>query len=120
MAQDTRGIREGMRAYSSDGHSLGKVVGLEANGFEIERGFFLPKDFLVAFDDVVRVRADEVLLRLTAEDLKQAWRRTLIDDAERASAPGGDSVEPEESITPRVGRRDDTGLQAESGESHRT
>lgn len=73
MDANRRGIVEGMPVYSSDNQKVGKVIRLMASGFEIEKGFFFPKDYLVSFNDVLRVDKGDIYLSLTKDQLKDTW-----------------------------------------------
>jgi uncharacterized protein (TIGR02271 family) len=68
----TMGIQEGMTVRSTDGEKLGKIIACEADRFLVEKGFFFPKDYLVRMEDVAEIRADEVLLRLSGAQLREA------------------------------------------------
>lgn len=66
-------IKEGMTVYSSDGEKLGKVIGLEADSFIVEKGLFFKKDYLCRYSDVQSLRGDdELLLSLAAGDFEEA------------------------------------------------
>lgn len=75
MINDGRNLKEGMSVYSSDNHKVGKIVRLAGSGFEVEKGFFFPKDYAVSFGDVTRISGDEVYLSLTKDQLQQGWER---------------------------------------------
>ena len=60
---------EGMVVRSRDGERLGKVVLCNETDFQIEKGFFFPKDFIVKYDDILAVREGEVLVSLKKSEL---------------------------------------------------
>lgn len=67
MAQDRRGIREGMTVYSADGEKLGKVLECQADTFIIEKGFFFPKDYIARYEDVSGIDGEEASLRFAKD-----------------------------------------------------
>lgn len=62
-------IQEGFEVWSSDEKKLGKVVAIHTDTFVCEKGFFFPKDYTLAFDDVREVRGDSVILSRTQEEV---------------------------------------------------
>lgn len=66
---DRRGVQDGMKVRSSDGTSLGKVVGCGEETFIIEKGFFFPKDYTARYDQVAELRDGEIWLREAGERL---------------------------------------------------
>lgn len=71
-------IAEGMTVYSSDGYKLGRIVRVGTTSFEMEKGFFFPKDYLVRFSDIAEVRDQDVRLNSTKESLEVQWQRADI------------------------------------------
>lgn len=64
-------IHEGMTVWSSDGHKLGKVVACEDRSFEIEKGFFFPKEYVVTYDEITELRGDnDLVLGRSRNELK--------------------------------------------------
>ena len=55
-------IREGMTVYSADGKKLGKVAACGTAEFQVEKGFFFPKDTILAYGDVSEVRGEDVIV----------------------------------------------------------
>lgn len=55
-------IREGMTVYSSDGEKLGKVVALGTTEFQVEKGFFFPKDTVLTYSEIQDVRGSDVIV----------------------------------------------------------
>ena len=70
MDATQRAITKGMNVYSSDGEKLGKVINAGGTRFEIEKGFFFPKDYLVNYSDVSVVKANDVYLSFTRDRLR--------------------------------------------------
>ncbi|XXF77374.1 YsnF/AvaK domain-containing protein [Myxococcaceae bacterium GXIMD 01537] len=64
-------IQEGMIVRSIDGEKLGKVFAIGEDSFQIERGLFFPKDFLVRYADVSDVRNGEIILSLGKDNLER-------------------------------------------------
>lgn len=55
-------LREGMTVYSSDGEKLGKIVELGATQFQVEKGFFFPKDTILSYDEISDLRGSDVIV----------------------------------------------------------
>jgi uncharacterized protein (TIGR02271 family) len=62
-------VREGMFVRTADGEKLGTVIRRGEDTFVVEKGLFLPKDFVLRYEDVERVGNGEVHLRLSREDV---------------------------------------------------
>ncbi|MGK4006171.1 YsnF/AvaK domain-containing protein [Sorangium sp. So ce1036] len=81
-------IAQGMVVRSSDGEKLGKVTRIDAGTFEIEKGFFFPKEYIVHYDEVAGVRNGEIILTqdrdrlVTARDQGRAAEGTMGDGGE--------------------------------------
>lgn len=75
MQVDRRDVKEGLEVLSEDGARLGKVIGCGGTHFEVERGFFFPKDYLLAYDQVDRVEGHFVHLNVPRSRLYEAWER---------------------------------------------
>jgi hypothetical protein len=88
-------VREGMTAVSADGHKLGKVTSLGADGFTIEKGVYFPRDYLARFSDVGSVTGDEVHLVTGRDDLLRLEDRMKLEErgewAARGKVPGADA-----------------------------
>lgn len=82
MDATRRGVIEGLTVYSSDGAKMGKVIRCGSTAFEIEKGFFFPKDYLISYKDVARTdEKGHVVLAQTKAALQQQWERAdLIGD----------------------------------------
>jgi len=63
-------VRIGMTAYSVDGEKLGAIERIDEDNITIEKGWFFRKDFVVAYDDIMDVRGDQITLRQTREELE--------------------------------------------------
>lgn len=85
-------IDTGMTVRSSDGQKLGKVIALGTDSFEIEKGFFILKDYLVRYSDILDVRDGEAYLRYGKEDL----RPIEADAAEQPTTVVGPDTAPKE------------------------
>jgi uncharacterized protein (TIGR02271 family) len=86
MADRTK-VREGMEVRTRDDEKLGKIVRCGEADFEIEKGFFFPKEYLASFDDVHEVREDVVILAISADELKRLDEGRRGEHAEGARAP---------------------------------
>jgi hypothetical protein len=63
MARQFRSeIAEGMIVRSADGEKLGKVVVCEALTFQVEKGFFFPKEFTVKYEEITDMHCGEIIL----------------------------------------------------------
>src|SRR5262249_40412702 len=58
----TNEIAEGMIVRSADGEKLGKVVLCEARTFQVEKGFFFPREFTVKYEEITEMRAGVIIL----------------------------------------------------------
>lgn len=66
-------IREGMVVRSADGDRLGKIIRLDDQGLQIEKGIFFPKDYLANFDQIDTVQGDNVYLKWGTELVHQQY-----------------------------------------------
>ena len=55
-------IAEGMIVRSADGEKLGKVVLCEERTFQLEKGFFFPREFTVKYEEITDIRGGDVTL----------------------------------------------------------
>lgn len=87
----TSDIHESMKVYSRDGQYLGRVFGVGATRFQIERGTLFPHDYLVDHVHVAGIHDDEIHLTLSAGELVEYHA-----DAGTAVKPsvGDDTTEP--------------------------
>jgi hypothetical protein len=75
-----------MSVVDADGRRLGRVTRLDPWGFEVVRGFFGPREWVIRYDEVLEVRGSEVrvarseqdLLDLAAGRLPRTWRRDVL------------------------------------------
>ncbi|MCI0573861.1 MAG: YsnF/AvaK domain-containing protein [Myxococcaceae bacterium] len=63
-------VRQGMTVYSNDGEKLGKIIASGADNFQIEKGFFFPKDYIARYDDIREVAGGKVYLSRDAAALR--------------------------------------------------
>lgn len=93
-------IVHGMVVRSSDGEKLGKVTRLDEASFEIEKGFFFPKEYMVRYDEVAGIRDGEVILTHARDQLAAALDQKR-HGAERSAVEAGELRVPlvEEEIT---------------------
>jgi hypothetical protein len=83
---DGRAVRVGMMVRDADGRRLGRVTRCDPWGFEVVRGFFGPREWVIRYDEVLEVRGDELcvarsdedLLELAAGRLPRSWRRDVL------------------------------------------
>ncbi len=77
-------VREGMFVRTADGEKLGTVIRCGGDTFVVEKGLFLPRDFVLRYEDIADVRGGEVRLRLGREDVvsdpvsREATRREVV------------------------------------------
>jgi len=64
-------VRVGMTAYSMDGEKLGVIERVAEDNLTIERGWFFHKDFVIPYDDIEDIRADQVIVRQRREDFEE-------------------------------------------------
>lgn len=63
-------IEKGMTVRSSDGDKLGKIIAMGDESFEIEKGFFILKDYVIPYGDIQDIRDGECFLRYGKEELQ--------------------------------------------------
>lgn len=72
-----------MTVSDADGKRLGKVTRCDPWGFQVQRGFFSPYEWVIRYDEVVEIsgdavkvaRADDALLELAAGQIPHSWKR---------------------------------------------
>ncbi len=62
-------VTEGMKVRTADGEKLGRVVLTGERTFQIEKGYFFPKEYVARYDDVQGVEEDTVVLAMTRDEL---------------------------------------------------
>ena len=75
------GIQVGQAVYDADGKRLGKVTRCDEAAFEVQRGFFGPRTWVIRYDEILELRPDAVkiarsdadLLELAAGELPHSW-----------------------------------------------
>jgi hypothetical protein len=76
-------VRVGMDVKSRAGHKLGRVIGLLADAFVVEKGVFCAKDYRVPFRSVERIEGDAIHVSLEREQLRKASLGEVLDAADR-------------------------------------
>lgn len=90
-------LREGMTVHSADGAKLGKIQSCGDDAFIIEKGFFLPTDYVCRYVDVASVEGDEVRLAVGKDEFR---RREIGDDDDATTADTGSLAASEASAEP--------------------
>ena len=80
MAIERSQVREGMTVRSAAGEKLGEVLTADEQGFIVEKGFFVPRDYVVRYDDVAEVSGDAVRLSTGREALRGLGQRGGLPD----------------------------------------
>lgn len=77
----TRGIRDGMDVYTSDGQKVGSVDAVdvdlatdEITGFVVKHGFIFTRDTRIPAKDVREIRDGRVILRLSKDQIERVER----------------------------------------------
>src|SRR5690606_30806997 len=106
-------IEEGMTVRSSDGDKLGKVIAIGEQSFEIEKGFFILKDYVIPYADIQDVRDGECFLRYGKEELqsREAGYEESRDIPQETHATASGWVPP---MSPETRRDHEAGLGAET------
>lgn len=77
-------VREGMFVRTADGEKLGTVIRCGGDTFVVEKGLFLPRDYVLRYEDIADVHGGEVRLKLGREELvsdpvsREASRREVV------------------------------------------
>jgi uncharacterized protein (TIGR02271 family) len=106
-------IKEGMIVRSLDGEKLGKVFAIGEDSFQIEKGLFFPKDYLVRYAEVSDIRAGEIILTHGRESLQRLGGESTYGSTASASTAGmplGAPLTTSAPPTPGPLATDDTGL----------
>lgn len=82
-------IYEGMVVRSLDGEKLGKVFAMGDTRFQIEKGLFFPKDYLVSYSDIQDIRDGEIILARGRDGLREASDAAEVRDREPAIGTSG-------------------------------
>jgi uncharacterized protein (TIGR02271 family) len=56
-------LSNGMTVRSADGDKLGKIVAIDNQGFQVEKGIFFPKEYKATFDQVDQVYNGDLYLK---------------------------------------------------------
>jgi hypothetical protein len=76
-------VQVGMAVKSKDGHKLGRVIGLVADGFVVEKGVLYARDYRVPFRSVERIEGDDIHLSVDKDQLQKASLGEVLDAADR-------------------------------------
>lgn len=82
-------ISEGMAVRSIDGEKLGKVFAVGDDSFQIEKGLFFPKDYLVRYAEVSDIRDGEIILAHGRESLRRLGEEDRYGTASLGTNPPG-------------------------------
>ena len=85
------GISVGMAVVDADGKRLGKVSACDRWGFEVRRGFWMPREWVILYDEVLGVddgtvrvaRSDQSLFELAGGGLPHAWAGVRSPEVEQ-------------------------------------
>jgi uncharacterized protein (TIGR02271 family) len=66
-------LKEGMTVRSADGDKLGKIVAIDNQGFQVEKGIFFPKEYLANFDQVDQVWSGDLYLKWGTDLVEQQY-----------------------------------------------
>ena len=75
-------VRVGMTAYTLEGEKLGVIKRIDDDNLRIERGWFFHKDFVIPYDDIEDIRADQVIVRQRRADFEEETRSESWDTGE--------------------------------------
>lgn len=64
-------LREGMTVHSADGEKLGKILSCGDETFVIEKGWFLPTDYICRYSDVTGIDGDDARLAVTKDEFRR-------------------------------------------------
>lgn len=88
-------VQVGMEVVDADGRRLGRVTRCDPLGFEVVRGFWSPREWVVGYAEVLEVRGNQVRIARSDRDLLDLaagrlphGRRREEPLAPPASAPG--------------------------------
>lgn len=82
-------IKEGMTVRSSDGEKLGKVFAIGDDAFQIEKGLFFPKDYIVRYAEVSDIRDGDIILTHGKESLRRLGEGESYSTADTSGVPIG-------------------------------
>lgn len=82
-------IKEGMTVRSSDGEKLGKVFAIGDDAFQIEKGLFFPKDYIVRYAEVSDIRDGDIILTHGKESLRRLGEEERYGTADTTGVPIG-------------------------------
>lgn len=73
MAYDRSTIKEGQTVYTRDGHKLGKVIRCSDRVFEIEKGYFFPKEYVASYEEIRELKDDRITLTSTRDEIQAGY-----------------------------------------------
>jgi hypothetical protein len=76
-------VRVGMDVKSKDGYRLGKVIGLAADAFVVEKGVFYARDYRVPFSSVETIDGDDIRLLLDKDQIRKASLGEVLEATDR-------------------------------------
>lgn len=97
------GVEIGQAVFDADGKRLGRVTRCDPWAFEVQRGFFGPRQWVIRYDEILELGADSIrvarsdadLFELAAGELPHSWPRVGAPEGqvELPAAPGERSGE---------------------------
>jgi len=90
-------IRKGMEIRSRDGERLGQVRQIEAEGFTLEQGVVVSRDYWLLFEDIAAVQGDVLVLLRDKREVQGALEeaaRTGTKDVSVRGFEGGLHLRP--------------------------
>ncbi len=110
------GVKVGHTVFDADGKRLGRVTRCDPWAFEVRRGFWSPRQWVIRYDEILELGADAVkvarsdadLFELAAGGLPHSWPRLHPPEGEGTlpAAPGERAGESALVRSPGVGDPD--------------
>lgn len=66
-------LSSGMTVRSADGDKLGKIIAIDEQGIQVEKGIFFPKEYLASFDQLDQVANNELYLKWGTNMVEQQY-----------------------------------------------
>jgi uncharacterized protein (TIGR02271 family) len=66
-------LNEGMTVRSADGDKLGKIVAIDDQGIQLEKGIFFPKEYRASFDQVDQVWNGDLYMKWGTDVVEQQY-----------------------------------------------
>jgi uncharacterized protein (TIGR02271 family) len=70
---DRNELQEGMTVRSADGDKLGKIIAVNDQGIQLEKGIFFPKEYQASFDQLDQVSDGDLYLRWGTNLIEQQY-----------------------------------------------